>query len=111
MSHTPGPWHLVCHTGEVVTDAGDDWTIYGPDKKIAICYEGNHWRDPNAAANSKLIQHAPDLLVAIKILSNAVEFYGSVMHDHMVSAEAYQQLQSTNRHAIAVALRAAGEKQ
>ena len=62
--HTPGPWHVVCHTSEDGRiGPGDDWTVYGRNTTHAIAFEGGH--NPHAEADARLISAAPDLLEAL----------------------------------------------
>jgi hypothetical protein len=65
--HTPGPWHVVCHTSEDGRiGPGDDWTVYGRNTTHAIAFEGGH--NPHAEADARLIAAAPDLLEALQAL-------------------------------------------
>jgi hypothetical protein len=77
-AHTPGPWEVIAHTAESPEKItpGCDWTIRGANG-VAICMEGE--RNENAAADARLIQAAPELLLELK---EAHEVLGNICGDY-----------------------------
>lgn len=84
--HTPGPWHVQDDHGKrwIETNGNDD-TIAEIHRRTS---KGSVYSCKEAAANSRLIAAAPDLLVALEGLLSAYNDPGNTgsTHDDKVKA-------------------------
>ena len=72
--HTPGPWMHLGRDGKPQTEPWNGWAIKGPDGKgIAACASSVKRLDEEKFANARLIASAPDLLMALRNITECAE--------------------------------------
>lgn len=84
--HTPGPWEIVNGRGYLFVQANtpEGHPYEGASPKVEIMSDEDY---PTKEADAHLIAASPELLEALKVLVERIEYYASLAEDEAPNIE------------------------